>query len=100
MVTSSLRAAGATERSERDYRFDFCGGHVAIDFTNTVGSRGAQPKEHFNTYGDLLAWAEARGVLSKSDGARIRRAAAADPDAAGRPPRGAGGFRAALYRGF
>ena len=30
----------SVRRSEPAYTFDFCGGHAAIDFTNTVGSRG------------------------------------------------------------
>jgi predicted RNA-binding Zn ribbon-like protein len=75
-------AAGGIERSEPDYRFDFCGGHVAVDFTNTVGSRGDRREDHLNTYGDLLAWAEARQVISKHHAAALKRTAASDPDAA------------------
>src|SRR6059036_3696342 len=72
MVTSE-----STLRSEPEYTFDFCGGQLAIDFTNTVGSRGGAPEEHLRTFGDLVAWAEARGILPRAGAARLRRAAAA-----------------------
>jgi predicted RNA-binding Zn ribbon-like protein len=94
MVTSE-----SVLRSEPDYRFDFCGGHLALDFTNTVGSRGSDPdsEEHLLTYGDLLAWAEARKVVSHAEAARLKRRAAADPDAARRALRRAIDLREALY---
>jgi predicted RNA-binding Zn ribbon-like protein len=96
MVTPEM--AGAAERSQPDYRFDFCGGHVALDFTNTVGNRGDQPEEHFNTYGDLIAWAEARGVVSRAEASRVRKAAADAPDGARAAYRRAIRLREALYR--
>jgi len=98
MVTTE--AAGSAERSQPGYRFDFCGGHVALDFANTVGSRDGDPDEHFNTYGDLIAWAEARGVVTKADATRLKRAAAAEPDAARAAYRRAITLREALYHVF
>jgi predicted RNA-binding Zn ribbon-like protein len=102
MVTGSTRGAtrrsAAAARSEPDYRFDFCGGHPAIDFTNTVGNRGLDPDEHFNTFGDIVAWAEARGLVTRSAAAALRRQAAAEPDAATRAHRRAVELREALYR--
>src|SRR5947208_1516310 len=59
-------------RSEPDYAWDFCGGHLAVDFTNTVGDRGAEPQEHFNSYGDVLSWAETRRVLGAAEARRVR----------------------------
>lgn len=100
MVTTSKPAATLTpaSRSQPHYRFDFCGGHVAIDFTNTVGDRGADPEEHLNTFGDIVAWAEAREVLTRRAAATLRRRAASDPDGASRAHRRALEFREALYR--
>jgi len=101
MVTpEAAGSAGSAERSQPDYRFDFCGGHVALDFANTVGSRGDQPDEHFNTYGDLIAWAEERGVVTRADAARLKRTAAAEPDAARAAFRRAIRLREALYQVF
>jgi predicted RNA-binding Zn ribbon-like protein len=94
MVT---RSAGAVERSEPAYRFDFCGGHPAIDFTNTVGNRGNEPQEHLHTYGDLLAWAQARGVVSRAEGSKLARRAHDDVEAAGRALRRAVDLRETLY---
>jgi predicted RNA-binding Zn ribbon-like protein len=101
MVRSSTRRAArprASARSEPDYRFDFCGGHAAIDFTNTVGNRGRDPEEHFNTFGDVVAWAEARGVITRAAAAALRHQAASDPDGARRAHRRAVELREALYR--
>jgi predicted RNA-binding Zn ribbon-like protein len=98
MVTHET--AGSVERSQPDYRFDFCGGHVALDFANTVGSRGDHAEEHFNTYGDVIAWAEVRGVVTKTEAARLKREAAADPDTARAAFRRAIKLRDALYQVF
>jgi predicted RNA-binding Zn ribbon-like protein len=71
-------------RSEPGYTWDFCGGDLAIDFTNTVGNRGDMPDEHFNVYGDVLSWADARGVIARADMRRLsRRAEQAPADAHG-----------------
>jgi predicted RNA-binding Zn ribbon-like protein len=98
MVTSDR--AGSAERSQPDYAFDFCGGHVALDFVNTVGSRDGDPNEHFGTYGDLVAWAEARGVVAKAEAGRLRRAAAAAPENARAAYKRAIRLREAIYRIF
>lgn len=84
-------------RSEPDYVFDFCGGHLAIDFTNTVGDRGSDRDDHLNTFGDIVAWAEARGVVTKAAASAIRQQAVADPDGAKRAWRSAVALREALY---
>ncbi len=97
MVTAARPGHGSIERSDPDYTFDFCGGHVAVDFTNTVGSRGLRREDHLNTYGDLVAWAEARQVISKQQAAALKREAAADPEAARRALTRALTLREAIY---
>lgn len=97
MVTPPALDPASPERSQPGYTFDFCGGQLAIDFTNTVGSRGDGPEEHFRTLGDIVAWAEARGVLERADAAGIRREAAAAPEHARRAVRETLEFREALY---
>ncbi len=94
MVTSS----GSIRRSDPGYAFDFCGGQIAIDFTNTVGSRGGTPEEHLRTGGDVIAWAEARGLLRRADAGRLRRRAARQPAAARAAMAEALVLREALYR--
>jgi len=88
---------GSPLRSDPGYPFDFCGGHLAIDFTNTVGDRGAEPVEHFRTFGDVVAWAEARGLLARGAAAALRQRAADEPEAAARTFRSAMVLREALY---
>jgi predicted RNA-binding Zn ribbon-like protein len=85
-------------RSEPGYAWDFCGGQVAIDFTNTVGSRGGTPEEHFNVYGDVLSWAETRGVIGRPDAQRLRHDAARRPAAARAALASVRAAREALYR--
>jgi predicted RNA-binding Zn ribbon-like protein len=105
MVTAQI---ASVERSEPDYRFDFCGGHVAVDFTNTSdvfrprpgleGSRGDQPEEHFKTFGDIVAWAEAAHVMNRQAAARLRAEAQKDPESARQAFRRALELREVLYR--
>jgi len=85
-------------RSEPDYAWDFCGGDLAIDFTNTVGSRGEEPEEHFNVYGDVLSWAEAHGVLSHARAHRLASDAGRDPAAARAALTSMRSLRESLYR--
>jgi predicted RNA-binding Zn ribbon-like protein len=66
-------------RSEPGYPWDFCGGDLAIDFTNTVGSRGASRDEHLNLYGDVLAWADARRALPRAELQRLAAEADQSP---------------------
>jgi predicted RNA-binding Zn ribbon-like protein len=103
MVTAATSSGGAfdpasTDRSDARYAWDFCGGDLAIDFTNTVGSRGGTPAEHFRTAGDIVAWMEARGVLAPSAAARLRRELHAEPAAARRGFDRTIELREALYR--
>ncbi len=87
-------------RSEPGYAWDFCGGHPAIDFTNTVGSRGGMPEEHFNTYADVVSWAKARGVIGRTEAQRLRQDAARRPAAARDGLGSVLALREALYRVF
>src|SRR5258706_3762916 len=85
-------------RSEPGYAWDFCGGHLAIDFTNTVGDRGGAPEEHFNVYEDVLSWAEARGAIGRAGAQRLRQEAARQPAAARAALASMLAAREALYR--
>jgi predicted RNA-binding Zn ribbon-like protein len=91
---------GSLGRSEPDYRFDFCGGQLAIDFTNTVGDRGSISQEHFATIGDIAAWAEARQIVDRTTLQELRRWVQAHASAARREYVRALEVREALYRTF
>jgi predicted RNA-binding Zn ribbon-like protein len=46
-------------------RFDLSGGHVALDFVNTLSNRLGEPRERLPNYAALLFWAEQAGVLPR-----------------------------------
>jgi predicted RNA-binding Zn ribbon-like protein len=58
------------------------GGHLALDFVNTLGGSWELPPEphdeHLRTYDDLVAWSVRTGVLDEATGARLARSAASD----------------------
>jgi predicted RNA-binding Zn ribbon-like protein len=85
-------------RSEPDYVWDFCGGDVALDFTNTVGNRGDAPEEHFNTYADVVSWAETRGVIGRAEAKRLRQEATRRAPAAAEALASVRALRESLYR--
>jgi predicted RNA-binding Zn ribbon-like protein len=89
-------------RTQPDYRFDFCGGHLAVDFTNTIGNRGdaASREEHFGSVGDVLAWADAAGILDRRQLAALRELLARDPDKARGDLARVRDLREVLYRVF
>jgi predicted RNA-binding Zn ribbon-like protein len=64
------------------------GGHLALDFVNTMGGSYELPPEphyeHLRSYGDLLAWGVRTGLLGETVAERLARAAEADPDDAER----------------
>jgi predicted RNA-binding Zn ribbon-like protein len=87
------------------------GGRQCLDFVNTVAgwvSGGRRGRDYADTvlrdkllrYGDLLAWAECAGALTKSESRRLGRRAATDPRAAASAMATAAELRAALYRIF
>jgi predicted RNA-binding Zn ribbon-like protein len=85
-------------RSEPHYRWDFCGGQLAVDFTNTVGDRGATATEHLNVYGDVLSWAETRGVIAHAEAQRLSAVAARNAAGARDATTTLVALREALYR--
>ncbi len=62
------------------------GGHLALDFVNTMGGSYELPPEphdeFLRSYGDLLAWGVRAGLLGSESAERLSRAAEADPDQA------------------
>ncbi len=58
------------------------GGHLALDFVNTIGGLRDQPPspddELLDSYDDLIVWSERLGVISDADRRKLGRAAARD----------------------
>ncbi len=58
-------------------RHEFVGGNLALDFANTVHSRGlADPGDDLKAAADLVEWAGQAGLLRREEIARLRRAPA------------------------
>ncbi len=59
------------------------GGHICLDFMNTVGDHLTEkPGDHLDHYDDFVAWARHAGVISAEDEASLKRLANQQPDAA------------------
>jgi predicted RNA-binding Zn ribbon-like protein len=80
------------------------GGHLALDFVNTVGGLRDEPPspedELLPDYEDLLVWCVRLGVISEADGRRLSGAAAGDEQGARRALRRARGLRELIYATF
>ena len=61
-------------------RFEFIGGHLALDFANTLGGRrGGSTQELVATYADLVTWGLQAGILVPDEAQRLLHAALLDP---------------------
>jgi predicted RNA-binding Zn ribbon-like protein len=80
------------------------GGHLALDFVNTIGGMRIDPpspaEELLDDYEDLVVWCARLGVVSEADGRSLIRAAARDEKAARRTLRRAKELRELVYAIF
>src|SRR5690349_608538 len=85
----------------REHVFDLSGGHLALDFVNTVGGmRGVKPNEHLHGYPDLVAFGRQTGVLGERQAARLAQEARRAPADAEAALADAIALRETLYRVF
>jgi predicted RNA-binding Zn ribbon-like protein len=81
--------------------FDFTGGLLCLDFTNTVDDRpDVHPQEHLNSYHDLVSWGQQAQVLAEREAQRLLEEAARRPEEATSVLERALGVREAIYRIF
>ncbi len=79
-------------------RFAFIGGHLALDFANTLGGRrGATTRELAATYDDLIAWGQHASALTPREAERLVHAAQLDPAGSMRVLERALRLREAIY---
>lgn len=65
--------------------FEFLGGHLCLDFANTLRDRrSAAPVETLNTYMDLLIWSQSANILDAAKVAQLRAIAESQPGEAAR----------------
>jgi predicted RNA-binding Zn ribbon-like protein len=83
---------------EHDFRRrDLVGGHVVLDFVNTVNGRDAVPADWLDGYERLLEWAALTGAFPRKDLAALRRRARWDARGARRALTAARKLREALF---
>jgi predicted RNA-binding Zn ribbon-like protein len=81
------------------YRFEFVGGEVCLDFTNTVGgNRRIVPVEHLHSYADLVSWARQGELISAAQARGLLLRAERDPAAAAAVLARAIELREAIFR--
>ncbi|MBI2246969.1 MAG: ABATE domain-containing protein [Armatimonadetes bacterium] len=79
--------------------FAFLGGHLALDFANTVDRRASNdPKDGVASYSDLVAWATQAGIVNDPQAAYLEQAQAARLEEAAVALRMAWELREAIYR--
>ena len=80
------------------------GGHLALDFVNTVGGLRVSPPspadELLESYEDLVVWCVRLGVVSEADGQTLTRAASRDEKCARRTLRRTKELRDLVYAIF
>jgi predicted RNA-binding Zn ribbon-like protein len=83
------------------HEFEFYGGALCLDFTNTVDSRRlAEQEEHLHAYPDLASWLRQSGAIDAAAEARLVAAARARPDGGRAVLAEAIGLREAVFRVF
>lgn len=60
-------------------QFEADGEPICLEFANTLRGSRARPQESLHTYGDLIGWAHAVGVLSEAQAEGLLVAAASNP---------------------
>ncbi len=86
--------------SVKEYAFDFSGGHLGLDFANTVGGSRARPTERITSYQDLISWGRQAGVLNEREAQRLSQASRRRPASAARVLADAIRLREALFWTF
>lgn len=84
-----------------DHPYEFVGGNLALDFTNTIGGTHRAPShEHLQGYADLLDFAAQAGALSSADRRRLHAEAKRHPVVARDVLRRAIALREAIWQLF
>lgn len=98
-VVKAMAAHQEIERESASEAFDFRGGHVALDFANTVGWRLREtPIDFLTDYAELVAWSEQAGLLGSLQARRLRSEARRRPKEAAVVLQRAKALRETIYR--
>jgi len=92
----------AAEQRPQEFQFDLTGGHLALDFANSVSRRDSPEKtvEHINSFNDLVAFALQSKMIAPKDAGAVAQEAANQPRSAAAALRKALALRETLFRAF
>ena len=92
----------STEQRPQEFQFDLSGGHLALDFANSISRRDSSEKtvEHLNSYGDLISFAQQTGIVSPEQAKALERRAESHSRAAAQSLREAIALREPMFRLF
>ncbi len=80
--------------------FEFSGGHLCLDFANTLTGRDTAPREQLQGYRDLVAWGQQAGIVSTAESQALLAAAAGRAVEAAAVLHEARALRESIYRVF
>ncbi len=93
--------SAAVNTTSLSRKFQFVGGDLCLDFTNTVGGkRGLSTREYLNSYADFVSWSRQAGLLDDSTADALLRSAARQTDESVAALRRALVLRESIYRIF
>ena len=92
----------SAEQRPQEFQFDLSGGHLALDFANSISRHDSPEKtvEHLNTYRDLIAFARQSNALAPEELSALERKAESQPRQAALALRAAIALREATFRAF
>jgi predicted RNA-binding Zn ribbon-like protein len=92
----------STEQRPQEFQFDLSGGHLALDFANTISRRDSPEatREHLHTYHDLVAFSRQSQVITQEDASVLRQKAESQPRQAAQMLRLAITLREAIFAAF
>jgi predicted RNA-binding Zn ribbon-like protein len=92
----------AAEQRPQEFHFDLSGGHVALDFANSVSRRDSPEKtvEHLNSYSDLVSFAAQSNLIGPHEAEALAHEANSQPRSASQVLRKALMLREAMFRAF
>jgi predicted RNA-binding Zn ribbon-like protein len=91
-----------TSKTPQETHFEFIGGHVCLDLTNTVAGapRGQREREDLTRYTDLVSWSQQANLVTENEAEVLRRKAARNEGEALAVLRRAHTLREAIYHIF
>jgi predicted RNA-binding Zn ribbon-like protein len=92
----------SAEQRPQEFHFDLSGGHLALDFANSISRRDLAEKsvEHLKSYGDLISFARQARVLSPDHAHTLQREAESHARSASQALRSAITLREAIFKVF